>query len=134
MSRAAGPRDSLAIELAAPAEVSAGEPVRFTILVGNRGATPLDLCLRGRSITVDVEVRRADGALAWRRLAGEIIPAILHLRTLAPGVRIEVGAVWDQRTDRSTAVGPGEYVARGLLLVEGDPRPTPDVAFRIVAA
>jgi len=101
--------------------------------VSNRGARPLDLYLRGRTVTVDVVVTRAGGEVVWRRLEGEIIPAIVHLRTLAPGERLEVAAVWDQRTNLGIPAGPGEYAARGFLLVEGDPVPTPPAAFRVVA-
>jgi hypothetical protein len=124
--------DSLELALVAPATVRLGDPVRFALRVGNPGTGPRDLYLRGRTITFDVEVTGADGAVVWRRLEGEIIPAILHLRTLAPGERVVRNAVWDQRTHSGVAAPAGAYTARGLLLVEGPPLATPPVEFRIV--
>lgn len=119
--------DSLTLDLLVAPEVRSGTPVRFVVRIVNRGSHPLDLYLRGRTITVDVEVARPGGETVWRRLAGEIIPAIVHLRTLAAGERLEVEVAWE------TPAGPGEYAARGFLLVEGDPLATPSAAFRIVA-
>ena len=123
--------DSLLLRLIVPGEVRAGRRVPLTLTIENRGTRPLDLYLRGRGITVDVEVARAGGEVVWRRLEGEIIPAILHLRTLAPGERLEVEVEWDQRTAGGAPVAPGAYLARALLLVEGDPWATEWVAFRI---
>lgn len=125
--------DSLALTLVLPSRVRAGERVPLMLELENRRPLPLDLYLRGRSITFDVVVTRADGELIWRRLEGEVIPAIVHLRTLAAGERLELEAVWDQRTNRGSPLEPGEYAARGLLLVEGEPLATPPVAFRAVA-
>jgi hypothetical protein len=124
--------DSLALELVLPLRVRAGEPVTIRLLVQNRTQRALDLYLRGRTSTFDVVVARPGGAVAWRRLEDEIIPAIVHLRTLAPAERFEIMAVWNQRTRHGGPVEPGEYTARGLLLVEGDPLETPSVPFRIV--
>jgi hypothetical protein len=122
----------LALELVVPPRVRAGEPVTFILLVENRTSRALDLYLRGRTITFDVVVARASGEVAWQRLEDEVIPAILQLRTLAPSERIELEAVWDQRTRQGELLEPGEYAARGLLLVEGEPLETPAVPFRVV--
>lgn len=94
----------------------------------------LDLYLRGRTTTFDVVIERAAGGVVWRRLEGEIIPAIVHLRPLAPGERLEVETTWDQRTNDGRPVGPGEYVVDGLLLVEGEPLRTPRKSLTIVEA
>lgn len=124
--------DSLGFELVLPRQVRAGEPVVITLRVQNRAGRTLDLYLRGRTITFDVVVARAGGEVVWRRLDDEIIPAIVHLRPLAPGERLEAEAAWDQRTKQGKRLEPGEYVARGFLLVEGDPLETPPAAFRVV--
>jgi hypothetical protein len=125
--------DSLALTLVAPDRVAPGAPVPFLVQVENRSGRPLDLYLRGRTITLDFEVTDADGALVWRRLEGEMIPAIIHLRTLAPGERFDVQVEWDQRTREGVRVRAGEYRARGLLLVEGEALETEVVRFRIAA-
>ena len=124
--------DSLGLELVLPPRARAGEPVPITLRVENRTQRPLDLYLRGRTVTFDVIVARPSGAVVWRRLEDEIIPAIIHLRTLAPAERLEREAQWNQRTKDGTLVEAGEYTARGLLLVESDPLETPSVPLRIV--
>jgi hypothetical protein len=124
--------DSLGLELVLPRQVRAGEPIAIRLRVQNPAGRTRDLYLRGRTITFDVVVARAGGEVVWQRLDNEIIPAIVHLRPLAPGERLEAEAAWDQRTKRGTQLDPGEYVARGFLLVEGDPLETPPAAFCVV--
>lgn len=124
--------DSLELSLAGPAEVSEGDRVHFTFQARNTASRPLGLYLLGRTPTLDVEVFRPTGDLVWRRLEGEVIPAILQVRTLAPGERIAVEADWDQRTRAGTPAGPGEYVARARLVLEGDSLSAPPMPFRIV--
>ncbi len=126
--------DSLLLELVLPPGVHPGERVPIELRVRNQTARTLDLYLRGRTPTFDVVVTRPDGEVVWRRLEDEIIPAIVHLRALAPGEQLEIRGVWDQRRKSGRPAEPGDYAAQGLLLVEGDPLPTPAVRFRIVAA
>lgn len=123
--------DSLELSLAGPAEVSEGDRVHFTFQARNTASRPLGLYLLGRTPTLDVEVSRPTGDVVWRRLEGEIIPAILQVRTLAPGERIAVEAAWDQRTRAGAPVPPGEYLARARLLVEEGSLSAPPVPFRI---
>jgi hypothetical protein len=129
----AGP-ESLRLELQLASRVRASEPVPLRLRAENVSGRAIDLYLRGRSTTFDVIIARPSGEVVWSRLEGEIIPAIVHLRPLAPGERLEVEAVWDQRTKDGKRVEPGEYVATGLLLVEGEPLRTPPKPLRIVAA
>ena len=123
--------DSLELRLGAPDQVPFGAPVRFTFRVRNPTAREVALYLLGREPTLDLEVSRAGGAPAWRRLEGEVIPAILRVRILAPGERLEVSVAWDQRTAAGSAADPGDYVAVGRLLVEGGALAAPPVPFRI---
>lgn len=115
-----------------PAEAHAGRAVPITLRLDNRAGTALDLYLRGRTPTFDVEVADPAGAVVWRRLENEIIPAIVQLLTLAPGERFEIGMTWDQKAKGGRPVAPGAYTVRGLLLVEGRPLETPPVPLRIV--
>jgi hypothetical protein len=124
--------DSLGLDLVLPPRVRAGELVPITLHVQNRTQRALDLYLRGRTITFDVVVTRPGGDVAWQRLEDEIIPAIVHFRLLAPNEWMKMETVWDQRTNQGKPVEPGEYMARGFLLVEGDPLETPSVLLRIV--
>ncbi|HET8624293.1 MAG TPA: BsuPI-related putative proteinase inhibitor [Gemmatimonadales bacterium] len=59
------------------------------------------------------------GAAVWRRLEGEVIAAILGIRTLGPGEIISFEDVWPQRDDRGKPVGPGTYLVVGLLPTDG---------------
>lgn len=124
--------DSLGLELVLPRSVPARNPVQITLRVQNRTERSVDLYLRGRTATFDVVVARSGGEIIWQRLEDEIIPAIVHLRTLAPAEQLELVTVWNQRTKQGGPLEAGEYTARGLLLVEGDPLETPSARFRIV--
>ena len=114
-----------------PARVNAREPVPISLNVWNPTARPIDLCLRGRTTTFDVVICAADGATVWRRLEGQIIPAIVHVRQLVPAKKLRLATVWDQRARDGKPVGGGEYRARGFLLLEGEPLETEEVAFSI---
>jgi hypothetical protein len=126
------PADSLLLDLNVPPEVRAGEPLLVTMRVRNPASRAVDLALHGRSPTLDVIITRPNGDTVWHRLAGEVLPAILSLRTLAPGEQLEMSTRWDQRTPQGPAA-PGEYVVRGLLLTDGAPLATGPARFRILA-
>jgi hypothetical protein len=122
------------LRLDVPTDAPRGATVPITLLVENPSEQPLDLYLRGRDIAFDVVVARANGDVAWRRLEGEIIPAILQLRTLAPHEVLELRAQWDQRTNRGRPVDAGLYSVRGVLLTEEQvPLETPIAQLRISA-
>ena len=126
------PADSLRLRLDVPREVPLGSAVPLTLRVENVAGRPLDLYLRGREITVDVTVARAGGEVVWRRLADEVIPAIVHLRTLAAGEVVEVRAEWDQRIAGGGRAAAGDYVVRGAVLTElAEPLETPAVPLRL---
>ena len=128
----AGAADSLRLELLAPAEVRASDPVPITLRLTNVSDRPADAHFLGRTIAFDLVVARADGAVVWRRLAGAAIPSILQIRTLAPGESLELGDVWDQRTDAGARAGPGEYTVQGILPSDApEPLRTPVVPLRI---
>ena len=123
--------DPLRLELLMPAHVRAGERLPIRLRVQNVSGRAIDLYLRGRAPTFDVLVARPSGEVVWRRLEGEIIPAIVHLHPLAPGERLEIETAWDQRAQNGRAAGAGDYVATGLLLVEGEPLRTPSASFTV---
>jgi hypothetical protein len=87
--------------------------------------------MRGRSPTFDVIITRGDGAIVWRRLQNEIVPAIALVQFLKAAEQLELSAEWDGRDNKGTLVSPGNYTARGLLLVEGTPLETAPVAFTV---
>jgi len=126
--------DSLRLELEVPPEARAGEPVPVTIRVRNVAARPVQLHLMGRTVAFDIVVARAeDGAVVWRRLEGQAVPAILQLRTLAPDEVLELRDRWDQRTNAGARVPPGFYTVRGVVPTD-EPRPleTPVARLRIL--
>lgn len=122
----------LAIMLDVPARVRRGAAVPLTLRVANRAGHALDLYLRGRTPVFDVEILGPRGEVIWRRLEGETIPAILHLRTLAPGESFELTASWQQATGPGGPIAPGEYTARAILLGEDDGLTTAPSRFRIL--
>lgn len=124
--------DSLRIWLEVPDRVRVGEAVPVTLHLENTSGRALELYLLGRSLTFDVVVTRADGSVVWRRLEGEIIPAVLRLEVLGVGQRLEARAQWDQRTATGESVGPGVYTLQGQVLTEAPHRlETPPVSLQV---
>ena len=123
------------LTIAVPATARVGEQVPIRLSAENRGAEPVDLYLRGRRVAFDVVVERTGGQIAWRRLDGEIVEAIVQLRTLAPGELLTLDAQWNQRTAAGRQVQPGVYSVRGLLLTEApDALETERAPLRIISA
>jgi hypothetical protein len=120
--------DSLRLHLDVPDRVRTGEPVPIGIRVQNVSGGPLDLYLRGRTIAFDIVVSREPGEIVWRRLEGEVIPAILRIETLRPGEVLELSDVWD-RTALSAAgihAAPAGWSHRPLRRPAAHvPAPTP---------
>jgi hypothetical protein len=123
--------DSLRLSLGVPAHSAAGTPVPFILTIANVSGRPLDLYLRGRTIAFDIVVLDSAGTAIWRRLEGEIIPAVLRLEILAPGQLLDLSDEWDQRDDAGRPVSAGRYTAYGEVLTEGPPLRTPTVTLRI---
>jgi hypothetical protein len=110
---------SLFLHLDMPDLVRPGEPVPIGIRVQNVTDRPLDLYLRGRTIVFDLVVRRGSGEIVWRRLEGELIPAILRIETIGPGDVLELNDAWDQRDGQGHLVPVGSYSVRGEIPTEG---------------
>lgn len=124
--------ERLRLALETPPDVRRGTPVVFLFRAVNIATAPVDLYLRGRDVTLDIEIMNAEGELVWRRLESAVIPAVVMLRTLSPGDTLEVRVAWDQRTSGGAVVPSGTYRVRALLLTE-EPPPlaTPTVSLRI---
>ena len=129
---AATPPESLRLETDVPAEVRLGRPVPITLRAVNTGTRPLELYLMGRSPTFDITVARPEGDVAWRRLDGQTVPAILQIRIIAPGESLELHHDWDQRATRGRPVAAGTYVVQGALITDAQPLRTPAAPLRIV--
>jgi hypothetical protein len=123
--------DSLRLELLLPERVRRGERVPITLRVSNTSGRPMVLYLTGRPIAFDVVITRGGREPVWRRLHGQNIPAILQVRTLQPGERLELAERWDQRDQSGARVAPGRYAAEGVLLTDGEPLRTDVVPFEI---
>jgi hypothetical protein len=116
-----------------PSRIRAGEPVPIVLRVKNIGTQPQELYLRGRTITFDLIVTRADGSVVWSRLEGQTIPAILRIEVLAPDQELVLEDRRDQRTMSGEPAGPGLYTVHGLLPTDApQPFTTPAVPLRIV--
>jgi hypothetical protein len=124
--------DSLRLHLDVPHTVRVGEPVPIVFRIENARQQPLDLYLRGREIAFDIVISDRAGRVVWRRLAGEVIPAILRIETLGPGGVLTLEHLWDQRTGPGRTVPPGDYTVRAELLTENEPLHSPAVPLRIL--
>ena len=111
----------LALRVDLPDLAPAGMDVPFRLALANRGDRPIPVELGGRPVAFDLVVRRADGAIVWRRLEGVPIEMILVQRTLGPGEVVTFEGHWDQRDSRGKQVPPGVYQVRGVLPVPVEP-------------
>jgi hypothetical protein len=125
--------DSLRLTLVVPADAAAGAAVPVTLTVENVSGRRLDLYLRGRTVTFDIVVSDAAGTTVWRRLEGEVIPAVLRLEPLQAGQVLEMRDTWDQRDNAGQSVGAGDYHVRGEVLTEGAPLVSHAAPLRIAA-
>jgi hypothetical protein len=108
-------QDSVAFRVDVPAAARAGEPVPIVLRLTNRTERPLTFALQGRPLAFDVTVAREDGTVVWRRLAGQVVSAILAVRTLEPAETLTFEAVWNGRTADGAAARPGRYRVTGSL-------------------
>ena len=105
----------MTLRLVMPASVRAGKGVPITLRLTNADRRAADVYLQGRPAAFDIVVTRPDGTPVWRRLEGAVIPAVLQVRSLAPGAVLEFHDTWLQRTNLGAAVGPGDYLVTGVL-------------------
>ena len=124
-------RSPVTVRLTAPPTAPAGTRLPITLTITNEVDAAVDLYLRGRTITFDVTVSDAGHSIVWRRLEGEIIPAIVQVRPLAPRERLVLRTQWDQRSNTGAPVASGDYVLRGFLLMETTNMETEPIALRI---
>jgi hypothetical protein len=89
--------------------------VPIVLRLTNRTERPLTFALQGRPLAFDVTVAREDGIVVWRRLAGQVVTAILAVRTLEPAETLTFEAVWNGRTAEGVAAQPGRYMVTGSL-------------------
>lgn len=103
------------LEMELPREAGRGVRIPITLRLVNRSDRPVDVALQGRPPAFDVVVTDRQGRPRWRRLEGEVIPAVLQLRTLAPGEAIVFETGWDQRDASGEELPPGDYVVTGRV-------------------
>lgn len=107
--------DTVKLSLIVPSEARTGRRMRAVARLTNAAGRPLDLYLRGRSITIDIVATRPDGQHVWRLLEEEMIPAIIQHVRLAAGESLDVPITW------RWTLAEGAYRLQALLLTEGEP-------------
>lgn len=124
----------LRLEISSPAEVRQSEPVPVTLRLTNTSHQPITVYLMGRPTAFDIEVADEAGNVVWRRLAGETVPAILGVRTLAPGESLRFGESWRQRDQAGRLVPAGSYSVTGVLPTDAEPIRSRPARLRILPA
>lgn len=125
--------DSVRISVSAPASASHGDSIEITAAAENISGQTMTLYLRGREATFDIEVSDSRGRVVWRRLADELVPAMLRVETLSPGARIAATFRWDLRAQTGELLAADSYqISAHLLLETGRSSSTP-IAFRVRA-
>ncbi len=76
---------------------------------------------------------RSNGETVWRRLEGELIPAILRIETLELGQVLRLSETWDQRSNRGDSLQPGSYRIRGEVLMDDQLLVTPTEPLELVS-
>ena len=111
-----GPQqDTLAFRVEPLPAMAAGRPVPITLTLTNRAPRPIIVAMQGRPPAFDITVVRRDGQMVWRRLAGQVVPAILAVRTLAPAETLTFTATWNGQEADGSAAAPGRYIVTGSL-------------------
>lgn len=118
------------VTLHAPASARVRDTLQFEVLVENSGTESSTLYLRGREPTAEIQLER-DGIRVWSSLDGEVIPAVVMVRTLAPRERFTLRIAWHAGSAR-TPLATGDYTLQALLLTDGIPLRSPPVPMRIV--
>jgi hypothetical protein len=119
-------------DIIAPSDVRQGDPVPVTLRLTNTSGRPLTVYLQGRPTAFDIVVKNEAGTVVWRRLEGQMITAILGVRTLEPGAMLSFDDVWPQRDQAGRPAPPGLYTITGSLLTDGpDPFVTPATTTRV---
>jgi hypothetical protein len=122
------------LEIIVPPAATQGEPVPVTLRLTNSSDQPKTAYLTGRPTAFDIEVSNAAGTVIWRRLAGETVPAILGVRTLAPGEALTFEGSWPQWDQSGRPVPPGVYDVVGVLPTDAEPLRTDRAKLRVLAA
>jgi len=110
---------NIRLTLHIPERVPTGSVVEITMRIENVSAEPVELYLRGLELTCDFVVTAPNGDIVWRRLEGQVVPAILRLEVLRPGLAIECRDSWCQVNNAGDPVVPGPYAVHGVVLTEG---------------
>ena len=124
--------DSLRVSLAVPQTVVQGDTVVVTYRAENISTRTLTMYLLGRTPTLDIRVTNAEGVEIWRRLEGEVVPAVLRVETLPPGGAVIVSEAWNLRTRRGEAARPGRYSITAELVLESGVLRSGDVSLQVL--
>lgn len=122
-----GAQAQVRLDLEVPARGRAGAPVAVVLRLRNGGADSQTVYLRGREIVFDLVVTDSTGTTIWRRLEGEVIPAIVQVRVLAPGEEVIIPGRWTARDQAGDPVLPGRYLMQASLLTDAVPILSPTV-------
>lgn len=105
--------DAITVTLEAPDSVRAGDPVPYAVIMANRSDRQEEVHLQGREVVFDVTIAKEGGGPVWRRLADEVVEAILRLDTFEPGETRRLEGVVD-----SSILKPGRYVMHATVPTE----------------
>jgi len=108
-------QDSLAFRVELPAAAASGDRVPVVLRLTNTARHPVTLALEGRPIAFDVTIVREDGTVVWHRLEGQVVSAILAVRTLEPGESLAFETEWSGRLRDGSPAPPGRYLVTGTL-------------------
>lgn len=111
--------ENLSVELIVPDTVAYGADLPLEIEITNNGSETLNLEIgAGEKFryagAFDFWIAPREGKALWNWNCGRFWPAILGLKSLAPGEKIVMHGTWEQVDYNSQPVTPGTYLINGI--------------------
>jgi len=123
--------ENLFVELIVPDTVAYGADLPLVIEITNTGSETLDLEIGageeyGYAGAFDFWIAPGESKILWHWNCGKAYPAILGLKSLAPGEKIAMQGTWEQIDYNSEPVAPGNYLVNGIakLGLQGERDPS----------
>ena len=110
-------RDSISFSVEAASQVSYGETLELKLVLLNTRDETMSFYRGGRP-SHDFVVSASDGTEVWHWLCAKVRQLPLDEETLEPGKSLELSGEWEQVDNQGNPVPAGEYVVRGVLLME----------------
>jgi hypothetical protein len=105
---------ALTLQLDIPTPTPAGKPISLKLTLQNTSNEPVQVYLGGRP-PYDFIVTSANGAELWRWSEGQVVQAILEVKTLGAREELMYDVDWALQDQSGKPLSPGTYLVRGAI-------------------